>query len=90
MINLFNEDCLETLKRIEDNTIDLCLTDLPYGILTNKKEADYQNENRNFCDWDFEIDYDKVLPQLKRVMKKKTETFYFLLNHHLHSVYMSK
>ena len=70
MINLFNEDCLETLKRIEDNTIDLCLTDLPYGILTNKKEADYQNENRNFCDWDFEIDYDKVLPQLKRVMKK--------------------
>ena len=70
MINLFNEDCLETLKRIEDNTIDLCLTDLPYGILSNKKEADYQNENRNFCDWDFEIDYDKVLPQLKRVMKK--------------------
>lgn len=70
MINLFNEDCLETLKRIEDNSIDLCLTDLPYGILSNKKEADYQNENRNFCDWDFEIDYDKVLPQLKRVMKK--------------------
>ena len=70
MINLFNEDCLETLKRIEDNTIDLCLTDLPYGILSNKKEADYQNENRNFCDWDFEIDYDKVLPQLKRAMKK--------------------
>ena len=71
MINLFNEDCLETLKRIEDNTIDLCLTDLPYGILTNKKEADYQNENINFCDWDFEIDYDKVLSQLKRVMKKE-------------------
>ena len=70
MITLNNEDCLETLKRIEDNTIDLCLTDLPYGILSNKKEADYQNENRNFCDWDFEIDYDKVLPQLKRVMKK--------------------
>ena len=77
MINLFNEDCLETLKRIEDNTIDLCLTDLPYGILTNKKEADYQNENRNFCDWDFEIDYDKVLPQLKRVMKKDGNILFF-------------
>lgn len=70
MINLFNEDCLETLKRLEDNSIDLCLTDLPYGILSSKKEADYQNENRNFCDWDFEINYDEVLPQLKRVMKK--------------------
>ena len=77
MINLFNEDCLETLKRIEDNSIDLCLTDLPYGILSNKKEADYQNENRNFCDWDFEIDYDKVLPQLKRVMKKDGNILFF-------------
>ena len=77
MINLFNEDCLETLKRIEDNTIDLCLTDLPYGILSSKKEADYQNENRNFCDWDFEIDYDKVLPQLKRVMKKDGNILFF-------------
>ena len=48
MITLNNEDCLETLKRIEDNTIDLCLTDLPYGILSNKKEVDYYNENRNF------------------------------------------
>ena len=77
MITLNNEDCLETLKRIEDNTIDLCLTDLPYGILSKKKEADYQNENRNFCDWDFEIDYDKVLPQLKRVMKKDGNILFF-------------
>ena len=71
MITLNNEDCLETLKRIEDNTIDLCLTDLPYGILkSKKKEANYNNENRNFCDWDEEINYDEVLPHLKRVMKK--------------------
>ena len=79
MITLNNEDCLETLKRIEDNTIDLCLTDLPYGILkkSNKKEADYQNENRNFCDWDFEINYDEVLPHLKRVMKKDGNVLLF-------------
>ena len=78
MITLNNEDCLETLKRIEDNTIDLCLTDLPYGILkSKKKEANYNNENRNFCDWDFEIDYDKVLPQLKRVMKKDGNILFF-------------
>ena len=77
MITLNNEDCLETLKRLEDNTIDLCLTDLPYGILSIKKEVDYQNENRNFCDWDFEIDYDKVLPQLKRVMKKDGNILFF-------------
>lgn len=67
---LFNDDCVNVLKNLQSESVDLCLTDLPYGILTNKKEADYQNENRNFCDWDFEINYDEVLPQLKRVMKK--------------------
>ena len=78
MITLNNEDCLETLKRIEDNTIDLCLTDLPYGILkSNKKEANYNNENRNFCDWDEEINYDEVLPHLKRVMKKDGNVLLF-------------
>ena len=78
MITLNNEDCLETIKRIEDNTIDLCLTDLPYGILkSNKKEANYNNENRNFCDWDEEINYDEVLPHLKRVMKKDGNVLLF-------------
>ena len=48
LINLFNKDCAEALKEIESNSIDFCCTDLPYGILTLKKEADYQNENRNF------------------------------------------
>lgn len=50
MFNLFNENCSDMLTKLEDKSVDLCLTDLPYGILTNKKEADYQNENRNFCD----------------------------------------
>ena len=78
MITLNNEDCLETLKRIEDNTIDLCLTDLPYGILkSKKKEANYNNENKNFCDWDEEINYDEVLPHLKRVMKKDGNVLLF-------------
>ena len=78
MITLNNEDCLETIKRIEDNTIDLCLTDLPYGILkSNKKEANFNNENRNFCDWDEEINYNEVLPHLKRVMKKDGNVLLF-------------
>ena len=30
---IFNEDCLETLKRIENNSIDLILTSPPYDNL---------------------------------------------------------
>lgn len=29
---IFNENCLEGMKRIADNSVDMILTDLPYGI----------------------------------------------------------
>lgn len=35
-VQLWNEDCLETLKRIETGTIDLMLTDIPYGTTKNE------------------------------------------------------
>lgn len=39
-INIFNMDCLKLLKSLDDNSIDLILTDPPYGI-------DYRNNRRN-------------------------------------------
>ena len=36
---IYNEDCLEGMKRINDCSIDMVLTDPPYGIdLTQKRE----------------------------------------------------
>ena len=32
MINLYNEDCLAGMAKISDGTVDLILTDLPFGI----------------------------------------------------------
>ena len=31
-INLYNEDCMEALKRLPDNSVDLIVTDPPYLI----------------------------------------------------------
>ncbi len=28
---IYNEDCFETFKRIDDKSIDMVLCDLPYG-----------------------------------------------------------
>ena len=28
---LINEDCMKVLKQIDDNSVDLTLTDIPYG-----------------------------------------------------------
>jgi DNA modification methylase len=38
-ISIFNEDCLKKLKSMEDNSVDLIVTDPPYGI-------DYNNNRR--------------------------------------------
>ena len=42
MINLYNEDCLEAMKRLEDCSVDSIVTDPPYGINFMNKKWDYQ------------------------------------------------
>ena len=31
-INFYNEDCLQALKKLKDNSYDLSIVDPPYGI----------------------------------------------------------
>jgi DNA modification methylase len=53
--NLMFGDCLERMKDIPDNSIDLCLTDPPYGTTV--------------CKWDNVIDFELMWEQLHRVVK---------------------
>jgi DNA modification methylase len=62
-MNLIQGDCLEELKKLDDNSIDLCILDLPYG--------------QTDCDWDIKIDLSKLWEQLKRVGKPNTPYFFF-------------
>ena len=61
MIQIFNEDCIETMKRIPDGSIDLILTDPPYGStsLTWDKPQDY---NILFNEWNI---IDASIPSVK-------------------------
>lgn len=52
---IFNEDCLEGMKRIPDKSIDMICCDLPYGV-TNKKS-------------DVVIPFDKLWEQYERIIK---------------------
>lgn len=61
MLNIMNidiklGDCLQQMRNIPDNSIDLILCDLPYG--TTK------------CFWDVVIPFDKLWDQYKRVLKE--------------------
>ena len=38
-INLYNSDCLEIMKTIEDKSIDMICCDLPYGLTQNRLDV---------------------------------------------------
>lgn len=78
-VNLLNCDCFELLTQIEDNAIDLILTDPPYHIsrpsgFTNTKLKKYSKLSMNFGEWDNQ-DNDSllfdVLKECYRVLKDK-------------------
>ena len=62
-MNLFNGDCLEKLKLISDNSIDLILADPPYGITE--------------CAWDKVIPFEPLWEELNRVAKQNTAIIIF-------------
>ena len=54
-VQLYNGDCLEVMKDIPDGSIDLILTDPPYGTTA--------------CKWDSVIPFEPMWEQLKRIIK---------------------
>lgn len=57
-INLYFGDCMQEMNKIEDNSVDLILCDLPYG--TTK------------CKWDTQIDLTDLWKHYTRIIKKPT------------------
>jgi len=55
MINLMQGDCLERMKEIPDGSVDMILTDPPYGTTA--------------CKWDSIIPLEPMWKQLKRIIK---------------------
>lgn len=57
---IYNQDCIEGMKKIDDKSIDCIICDLPYEVL-NKS-----NENAK---WDVVIPFDKLWEQYNRIIK---------------------
>lgn len=66
MIKLFQEDCLKKLADLEDNSVDLCLTDPPYGTTCQK--------------WDEIIPFTEMWTQLHRIVKPNGAILLFATN----------
>jgi site-specific DNA-methyltransferase (adenine-specific) len=58
-VQLYNDDCFNIFKSIEDNSIDLILCDLPYGLSRTKKI------------WDCVLPLDKLWEEYNRIIKSQ-------------------
>lgn len=73
---IYNDDCMNILKQLPDKSIDLVLTDPPYGLgidgqkecfCSNPKHNRKKHDKRN---WDKEIPKKEVFNHIFRVSKK--------------------
>ena len=78
MIQLFLGDCLQILKDISSNSVDLVMCDLPFGCLTNKNHKDgtageskggKMYTSNTGCAWDIPLDLDAFWTEIRRIRR---------------------
>lgn len=69
MINIYNEDCLEALKRTSNNTYDLAIVDPPYGIGDKMQGSKTMGKQMKGKDWNDNIPPKEYFTELFRVSK---------------------
>lgn len=74
MVDLRLGDCLELMKDIPDGSVDLVLTDPPYGTM---KGAELDGWRKQTTEWDTAIDPVKIFEQISRVLRQNGKAILF-------------
>lgn len=74
MIELRQGDCLELMKDIPDGSVDLVLTDPPYGTMKGAALDGWKNQTTQ---WDTAIDPVKIFEQISRVLRQNGKAVLF-------------
>ena len=75
MIKLYKGDCLIESDKIESGSVDLILTDLPYGTVKGIKNVNHGMSGK--CDWDVVIDTNKIMEIANRILRKNGKMILF-------------
>jgi len=73
-IDLYNDDCVQVLKRIEDNSVDLVVTDPPYnlGNFMRDRQTNLKKMRSNFfgsAGWD-DLEYTEWVERMDEFFKE--------------------
>lgn len=69
-IALYKGDCLEESDKIESGSVDLILTDLPYGTIKGMGGDLEKYKHLSNSSWDNVIDTDKIMQIANRILRK--------------------
>lgn len=83
-MKIYNENCLDVLKTIPDESIDLVVTDPPYKVISGGHKSEkwksgyknsvlYKNDGKIF-DYN-DIAFDEWIPEIYRVLKEDTHCY---------------
>lgn len=64
---IYNEDCIEGMKNIESNSIDLIITDPPYGTIKGLGLDGW--ESKENTEWDTVIDTKQLFDEYARILR---------------------
>ena len=73
---LWQGDCLELMKNIPDGSVDLVLTDPPYGTMKNAPIDSWVNRGEK-AEWDTAIDPAKIFEQISRILRQNGKAILF-------------
>ena len=73
-IELWHGDCLELMKSIPDGSVDLVLTDPPYGTMKGAALDGWKNQTTQ---WDTAIDPVKIFERISRVLRQNGKAVLF-------------
>jgi len=75
LINLYNGDCLIESDKIENGSVDLILTDLPYGTVKDIKNVNHGMSGK--CEWDEVINTNEIYKIANRILRKNGKMVLF-------------
>lgn len=78
MEKLYNGDCLVESDKIQSGSVDLILTDLPYGTVKDIRSSPAsKTTGLQVCEWDVVIPTEKIMEIANRILRKNGKMILF-------------
>lgn len=77
MIKLMKGDCMEEMKKLENESVDLILTDPPYGTIKGMEITKDGRVSNKRNDWDVVVNVGDMLEEFQRVLRPNGKALIF-------------